>query len=293
MKNSIKDGLLNLKVKIEEGRLYATLKGISTGYLNLDNETGGLRQGSFIVVGARPGMGKTIFSINLMLQIAKQKDVPVHFFSLENDENYFLDRLVGIDSGIPVSLVEKRKLTSKQKERCHNSINKLKDLSICFNQCKPNVKELENLIEDAISLNDVKVIFIDNLHQVIASAENRKKDVVNNTASMLKAVAIKHKVCIVATSEVSRDVEYRGGDNRPILSDLRVSGSIEQEADLVTFLYRPDYYGFVENPDGSQCANQGELIIAKNRYGKLSTCWFNFNYDSLGFEEMDKPQFWD
>jgi len=263
------------------------LVGVSTGYEYLDTVLGGFNKGTLTVIGARPGMGKTALLINCILKSSIKKPVPMLYVSFENGEEYFISRLLSLDSKIPNQTILKGKLTDDEKVEINKSAEKIKDLPISFQEDIFTIEQLIDVVTKAVIDLNVEVVFLDYLQLIRCEhpGKNRERDV-NQIMHSLKELAKKLKIGIVISSQLSRAVETRGGDKRPMLSDLRESGSIEQVADAVAFLYRPEYYGFTEWADCRPCNGEADLIIAKNKRGPLEDVRFSFKARHLEFKEI-------
>lgn len=264
------------------------LVGVSTGFMNVDRILGGYNKGTVTVIGARPGMGKTSFLINCMLKSSLLNPVPMLYVSFENGEDYFISRLLSLDSKIPNENISKGQLVDQEKQEIESSAEKIKDLPISFQEDVFTIEQLIDVVTKAVIDLKIEVVFLDYLQLIRCDHpnKNRERDV-NQIMRSLKDLAKKLKIAIVAASQLSRAVEIRGGDKRPMLSDLRESGSIEQVADVVAFLYRPEYYGFSEWPDCRPCNGEADLIIAKNKRGPLEDIRFSFKARHLEFSEID------
>tara|TARA_B110000285_G_scaffold67788_1_gene77845 strand:+ start:4033 stop:4977 length:945 start_codon:yes stop_codon:yes gene_type:complete len=263
------------------------LVGVSTGYDYLDTVLGGFNKGTLTVIGARPGMGKTALLINCILKSSIKKPISMLYVSFENGEDCFISRLLSLDSKIPNQAILKGKLTEDEKIEIGKSAEKIKDLPISFQEDVFTIEQLIEVVTKAVIDLNVEVVFLDYLQLIRCEhpGKNRERDV-SQIMHSLKELAKKLKIGIVISSQLSRAVETRGGDKRPMLSDLRESGSIEQVADAVAFLYRPEYYGFTEWADCRPCNGEADLIIAKNKRGPLEDVRFSFKARHLEFKEI-------
>lgn len=241
---------------------------IKTGIEDFDERIP-LFRGEYIVIGGRPAMGKTHLLMNLALNIST--NVPVLYCSFDLSEGLLMKRMVAALSGISLNQLMMGSLNRLelkliesvnaefQERRLWISDQGTNSLQILRERCKKHVEE-----------DGVQVIFIDYIQLVSSDRYRHNREMEMSYVSReLKAIAREFNVLIIASSQLSRMVETRGGDKRPILSDLRESGSIEQDADKVFFLYRPEYYGFMQDEDGNTTDGITELILAKNRSGSL------------------------
>lgn len=247
---------------------------IYTGFSDLDAITGGFCLGDFNVVAARPGMGKTQFMVDLSLRFSKA-GFPVHYFTFDLSKKGIADRFIACESGISLqNLVhqtlneeERTKLIACEKSFSETVINISDDI-------QQSLTGFIKLCVDLVITKGVKVIVIDYI-QLISTfrfKNNREQQIALITRE-IKKMARAHNVCVIVTSQLSRSVENRGGDKRPMLSDLRESGAIEQDADKVLFLYRPEYYKITEDENGNNTHGQMEVIVAKNKTGITSTSY--------------------
>ena len=244
-------------------------QAIKTGLEAYDAAFGGLWPGEFVVVGGRPAMGKSHFLTNIAANIAAEHEVL--FYSLDNSSFMLMARIVASLSNLPVNYYRNGKLNeSQQKEldAVKDDINRLK-LRIVDRQAQ-SMGAFKALCIQHVEEFGVKVIFVDYLQLLSSNRYRNSRELeISHISRELKNLARDLNICVVATSQLSRSVEQRGGDKRPILSDLRVSGAIEQDADKVFFLYRPEYYGFIQDDMGMSNERLLELIMAKNRSGAL------------------------
>lgn len=238
-------------------------KSIHTGYKELDEETGGFKPGELIIIAGRPGMGKTTFVINLIKKIC-YAGKKVAMFSLEMSEESLASKIVSFETNVLLKNILNHKLEKREWEKISLSSNKFKKYNLLIDDSSyinPNI--ISERLEEA---GEVDIIFVDYL-QLLSSESTTGASRVIEVARItrdLRGIAKERGVPIVVVSQLSRANESRM-DKRPILSDLRESGSIEQDADKVIFLYRPGYYSEKEDP------NECELIIAKNRCGDTGT----------------------
>jgi replicative DNA helicase len=262
--------------------------GYTTGYKLLDTITGGLRPGSLMVIGGRPGMGKTAFLQCMMFNACEQSDRTTAFLSFECSEAYFTSRLLGLATGVNPGRIECGALQDKEFEKIHENVVTLENMNIFFSEHVYTISEIEQVVVNLVEEQKIKVLYLDGLQQIKSDQTHvNVEETLNHVTVELKRIARQYKIAIVTTSELSRSVEYRGGDKRPILSDLRDSGSIEQYADIVTFLYRPEYYALIEDENGMPTDGIAELIIAKNKFGFVDTTRFKFDKVHLRFEELE------
>jgi replicative DNA helicase len=264
----IKDILLSTFERIEE--LYNSeggITGVPTGFPDLDAMTSGLQPSDLILIAARPSMGKTSFALNIAANAAIRYKIPVAIFSLEMSKEQLVQRLLCAESHVDSHKLRTGRLDEEDWPRLARAMGPLSEAPIYIDDT-PGISSLE-LRAKARRLKAEKglgLILIDYLQLMTGrnGAENRQQEI-SEVSRSLKALARELSVPVVALSQLSRAPEVRA-DHRPILSDLRESGSQEQDSDLVAFLYRDDYY----NPD-TEKKNIAEVIIAKQRNGPTGT----------------------
>lgn len=264
------------------------LTGVTTGFKELDKITNGWQESDMIIIAARPGMGKTAFTLSLAFNAASaQKGVAI--FSLEMSDDQLVQRLISMQSMIPASKLREGNLDKEEFRSLHDAVEKLSDMPIYIDDTPAiNIFELRAKCRRLKQNHDIGLVVIDYLQLMSAGDKtkrgNREQEI-SSISRALKGMAKELKVPVIALSQLSRAVETRGGDKRPQLSDLRESGAIEQDADIVTFIYRPDYYDLSENIDTPD--NLAEIILAKHRNGSLGTVNLRFLKEYVKFVEDD------
>jgi replicative DNA helicase len=270
---------------------------IKTGFSEFDEFCGGFGLGEFVVIGARPGIGKTQLLVNLAIQIAEQH--PLLYMTYDLPDNQLSSRFISCVTDIPVQNLLQNQLTDAQKSQLSRVEPALMNLNLFVqDSLSSSISALKSYCEKHIAQDGIKIIFVDYL-QMLSSYRHRfnREHEISAICRELKNLAKEHHVCIVATSQLSRAVETRGGNKRPLLSDLRESGAIEQYADKVIFMYRPEYYGFFEDEEGIPTERRVDLIISKNRSGYLGTVSLKRNdrftsfkspFDLFGDFELDE-----
>ncbi len=245
--------------------------GLSTGFVDLDRMTSGLNNSDLIILAARPAMGKTAFSLNLLLNVAKIENKSVLFFSLEMSSSQLYQRLLAIEAGVPLQNIRNGYLDEDAWQNIGIATGKLSNTKIFIGDL-PNVTVLEirSLARKLKSRGELDLIVIDYLQLIKGKGGDNRQQEISDISRALKGLARELDIPIIALSQLSRAVESRM-DKRPMLSDLRESGAIEQDADIVAFLYREEYYI-------PETENKGitELIIGKQRNGSTGTIKFNF-----------------
>jgi len=253
-----------------------------SGISAVDNITSGWGRGELIVIGARPGMGKTAFILSCALNQA-QRGEPVAIFSLEMTKLQILYRLASIVTGIDLETLSKKKLDDSRWIQLSQAIGKLESLPIFIDDTPGiNIVDLRAKCMRLTQKEGIKCVYVDYLQLItIKLADNRSRE--NEVSEISKSLKVAAKECdipVVALSQLSRQVEMRPvHDRRPKLSDLRESGSVEQDADQVAFLFRPEYYNITEDANGVSTSGIGEFIVTKNRNGGTGTAIMRFiNY---------------
>ena len=265
--------------------------GVKTGLRRLDNKTGGFQNSDFIVVAARPGMGKTSFVNTLLLNMAVKFQQPVGFLSLEMSTHQTAMREIAMESEIDIDALIRGKISSDDFEGIIAAAERLSQGNIYVDDT-PGLNPYE-IRSKAMLMKvkyGIKALFFDYIQLGTDSTTKSEIEAIGNISKTLKSVAKELDIPVIGLSQLSRDVEKRGGDKRPRLSDLRQSGSIEQDADMVVFLYRPEYYGLETAEDGTSLKGKGEIIISKYRNGKIGQGWFKFIGGKLKWADLDETE---
>lgn len=244
---------------------------IKTGLADFDELFGGFGLGEFIVIGGRPGMGKTQLLIQLALEVSTEN--PVLYFTFDLSLYQLSNKFMSAVSDISVDKLLFGDLTENDRVNLNQEAEKLKTNQLFLNDsCHSSISDLRSLVQQHIAANNVKVIIIDYIQMFSARRTRQNRDLeVAYITRELKNIAKDFNICVIASSQLSRSVEMRGGDKRPQLSDLRESGAIEQDADKVIFIYRPEYYGLLQDESGYSTNGLVDIILEKNRNGKTGT----------------------
>ena len=266
------------------------LRGLKTGFRDLDKKTAGFQKGDFIVIGARPAMGKTTLAQNLAYNIASINKKGVLFFSMEMAANEIIDRMISDVSGVDNWKMRTGNLSDEEFQRIGDALAEMDEIPIYIDDTSSmTIMELRNKARRAMHDHDIGIVIVDYL-QLIQGSDRYKGNRVQEVTEIsrgLKILARELEIPVVALAQLSRNVT--GRDNpRPVLSDLRESGSIEQDADLVMFLHRPDYYK--QNDDDHEDDHITELIIAKHRHGAIGKIELYFHPELLRFMSLDKER---
>jgi replicative DNA helicase len=276
--------------QIENAKNQTGISGIPTGFLKLDGLTAGWQRSDMVIVAARPGMGKTAFVLSMARNVAVEHKRPVAVFSLEMSSTQLVTRLIASESGISSEKLRKGDLNDAEFAILHQHLTRLDQAPIFIDDTPAlNIFELRAKCRRLVSQHNVELIVIDYLQLMTTGGDNRggnREQEISSISRSIKSIAKELNVPIIALSQLSRAVETRGGDKRPQLSDLRESGAIEQDADLVCFLYRPEYYKIYEDTYGSTLGI-GEVIIAKHRNGALDTVLLRFIPELAKFTDLE------
>ncbi|MEM9686647.1 MAG: replicative DNA helicase [Bacteroidota bacterium] len=290
--------VIQAKKKIEEISNKKGLSGISSGFDKLDKLTSGWQPSDLIIIAARPGMGKTAFVLSMARNIAVNSDSPVAFFSLEMSSVQLITRLISSETGLSSEKLRTGRLEKHEWEQLNVKVKGLEKAPIYIDDTPSlSIFDLRAKARRLASQYGIKLIIVDYLQLMTSGGSqkggNREQEI-STISRNLKALAKELDVPIVAISQLSRAVETRGGSKRPLLSDLRESGAIEQDADIVSFIYRPEYYKIEEWDDEERSPTQGqaEFIVAKHRNGGLDNIRLKFighlgKFDNL--DDFDTP----
>jgi len=269
------------------------LTGIATGFTALDRVTSGWQRSDLIIIAARPGMGKTAFVVSALRNASVDFKKPVAIFSLEMSSIQLVNRLISAEAELDSEKIKKGNLEDYEWEQLIHKTAKLSEAPIFIDDTPAlSILELRAKARKLVAQHGVELIVIDYLQLMSGdttksnSAGNREQEIASISRA-LKNIAKELNIPIIALSQLSRAVEVRGGDKRPQLSDLRESGSIEQDADMVCFLYRPEYYNITADEEGNSLQGIGEVIIAKHRNGSLETVKLKFIGKFTKFADMD------
>ena len=268
-----------------------TLSGIPTGFSNLDRITSGWQASDLIIIAARPGMGKTAFALSMARNIAIDHNTAVGFFSLEMSSEQLVSRLIASEAELGANKLRKGDLADHEMIQLHEKIKYLSEAPIFIDDTPAlTIFELRAKARRLVKNHKVGILIIDYLQLMHAggNAGNREQEI-STISRSLKGIAKELKIPVIALSQVNRGVESRSGvgSKRPMLSDLRESGAIEQDADIVTFIYRPEYYKIFEWDNGDDSRGQAEIMIAKHRNGSLANIKLKFTAEFARFTNLD------
>ena len=265
------------------------LTGVTTGFSDLDKMTNGWQKSDLIIIAARPGMGKTAFTLSLAANAAAA-NIGVGVFSLEMADTQLVQRLISMESMVEASKLREGRLNQDEFQRLHQAVETLSQKPIFIDDTPAiNIFELRAKCRRLKQNHNIGLVVIDYLQLMSAgdsSKRGNREQEISSISRALKGMAKELSLPVIALSQLSRAVETRGGNKRPQLSDLRESGAIEQDADIVTFIYRPDYYDLEEVQD-----NTAEIILSKHRNGALGSVNLRFLKEYVKFIEDDTMSF--
>ena len=285
--------VMEAKKKIEEISKRDGLSGVSTGFEKLDKLTSGWQPSDLIIIAARPGMGKTALTLSMARNIAVGKQIPVAFFSLEMSSVQLITRLISSETGLSSEKLRTGKLADHEWQQLNVKVTDLEKAPLFIDDTPSlSIFDLRAKARRLSSQHGIKLIVVDYLQLMTAGASSKtgnREQEISTISRNLKALAKELNIPVIALSQLSRAVETRGGTKRPMLSDLRESGAIEQDADIVSFIYRPEYYNIDEWDDDERTPSQGqaEFIVAKHRNGGLDNIRLKFVGHLGKFEDLD------
>lgn len=262
--------------------------GLSTGFVGLDKITTGLHEDNLIILAARPAMGKTALALNIAQYIAVKEKKPVAVFSLEMGAESLIERMLAAEGMVEGYHLKTGNLSVEEWSRLVHAQGNLYDAPIFVDDTAGiRISEIRSKARKlAQEMGGLGVIIIDYLQLITGSKGENRQQIVSEISRELKILAKDLKVPVIALSQLSRAVEQRQ-DKRPMLADLRESGSIEQDADIVAFLYRDAYYQ-KEQADSQEANNVTELILEKNRHGSLGTVKLYFHKEYTKFSSVEE-----
>lgn len=287
MQSLVKEAIKDIEAaKNQDGNL----RGVPSGYLSLDRITAGWQKSDLIVLAARPGMGKTAFALSMARNIAVNHKMPVAIFSLEMSSIQLVTRLISAETELPAEKLKRGQLEEYEWKQLHSKISDLVEAPILIDDTPAlSIFELRAKCRRLKAQHNVRIIILDYIQLMSTSADSKagnREQEISNISRSLKSLAKELNVPIITLSQLNRSTETRGGSKKPILSDLRESGAIEQDADMVLFIYRPEYYKIDEDERG-QTKGMADIIIAKHRNGALAEIRMRFIDKFARFEELE------
>lgn len=286
--------VIQAKKRIEEISNKEGLSGVPSGFDKLDKLTSGWQPSDLVIIAARPGMGKTALTLSMARNIAVGQNIPVAFFSLEMSSVQLITRLISSETGLSSEKLRTGNLEPHEWEQLNVKVKGLEKAPLFIDDTPSlSIFDLRAKARRLASQHGIRLIVVDYLQLMTAGGSqkgggNREQEI-STISRNLKALAKELSIPVLALSQLSRAVETRGGSKRPLLSDLRESGAIEQDADIVSFIYRPEYYKIDEWDDEERTPTEGqaELIIAKHRNGGLENLRLKFVGKLGKFENLD------
>jgi replicative DNA helicase len=266
--------------------------GISTGYKRLDDLTSGWQSSDLVIIAGRPAMGKTAFALSMAKNIAADQNVPMAFFSLEMSGVQLVNRLIANTCEIEGMKILNGSLNAEEWERFDKRIQHLIDAPLYIDDTPGlSVFELRTKAMRLVREHKVQLIMVDYLQLMNANGMrfNSRQEEVSTISRSLKILAKELNIPVIALSQLNRGLEARTGADgkRPMLSDLRESGAIEQDADMVIFVHRPEKFGLTQGPNGEDYLGKAEIIIAKHRKGATDTVLLDFKGEYTRFENPE------
>ena len=265
------------------------VSGLATGFADLDRMTTGLQRGDLVIVAGRPSMGKTSWALNVVQTAAIEHEVPVAVFSLEMSKDQLVQRLMCAEGRVDAQTLRRGKLTADEYGRLGQAAGHLNVAPIWIDDSATStVLEMRAKSRRLMAEADLGLIVVDYIQLMSSSTRTDSRvQEVSEISRGLKAMARELEVPVIALSQLSRAPEQRT-DHRPQLSDLRDSGSLEQDADLVMFLYRPEYYTGPTDKDGNSVEGKAELIVSKQRNGPTGTVDLYFHKSYTRFDSLSR-----
>ncbi len=269
--------------------------GVPTGFTDLDRLTSGWQKSDLIIIASRPGMGKTAFTLSIARNAAMDFKKPVALFSLEMSSTQLVKRLISAEAELPADKIRKGNLKDYEWAQLTTLAGKLSEAQIFIDDTPAiSIFELRAKCRRLKMQHNIEVVIVDYLQLMSGTGDNRmgnREQEISQISRALKALAKELDVAVIALSQLNRSVETRGGSKRPQLADLRESGAIEQDADLVMFLYRPEYYQITEDEEGNSTRGLCEIIVAKHRNGALDNVWVRFIDKFAKFVPLEKGEY--
>ncbi|MFC2115186.1 replicative DNA helicase [Bacteroidota bacterium] len=269
------------------------LSGVPSGYTKLDRLTSGWQRSDLIIVAARPSMGKTALALSMARSIAVEHKRPIAFFSLEMSSIQLVNRLIVSETELPSDRIRNGRLEEFEWKQLDYKIKGLVEAPIYIDDTPAiSIFELRAKCRRLKVQHQIEAVFVDYLQLMSGTGDSRgsREQEVSNISRSLKSIAKELDIPVIALSQLNRSVELRSGNKRPQLSDLRESGAIEQDADLVLFIHRPEKYDIYEDEQGNSLMGIAEIILAKHRNGPIGDVQLKFKEDSAKFVELDALQ---
>lgn len=282
----IKETIYNSAKRIQEATL-DHLIGLSTGFERLDEVLGGLVEGTLVTIGGRTGIGKTAFAFNLLKNLTIEKNIPSLYISLESTEQLCTNMLIACTLNIKYRGLLSGQLVAEEWEKMDKGLSRIANAPVYLDtKSTYTIDDICKTVEELVQEHQVKVIFIDYLQLIFAKTgftENRYLEL-NYITRRLKALAKEFNITIVLLSQLNRNAEdEKRYEHRPVLTDLRDSGTICDDSDVVCFVHRPEYYHIYQDEKGNDMHNVALVIVAKNRLGNTGDATLYVDMDSKRF----------
>src|SRR6056297_588319 len=277
----------------EAGKRDDSLSGVPSGFSMLDRLTSGWQPSDLVIIAARPSMGKTAFVLSMARNMAVDHERPIAFFSLEMSSIQLVNRLIVAETQLPSDKIRNGRLENYQWEQLEYKIKDLEQAPIFIDDTPAiSIFEIRAKCRRLKQKYNIQAVVIDYLQLMTAgqsSGSGSREQEVSTISRSLKSIAKEWTVPIIALSQLNRSVEMRSGNKRPQLSDLRESGAIEQDADLVLFIHRPEYYGLDVDEEGNSLKGIAEIIVAKHRNGPVDDVQLKFQKEFAKFSNLEEP----
>ena len=286
----IKEALKEIE---EAGKREDALVGTPSGFTKLDRLTSGWQKAELVIIAARPSMGKTAFALSMARNMAIEHGRSVAVFSCEMSSIQLVNRLIVAETDIPSDKIKNGRLNEEEWKQLDARIKKLVQAPIFIDDTPAiSITELRGKCRRLVAQHKLDIVIVDYL-QLMSGPDNAgsREQEVSLISRSLKSIAKELNVPILALSQLNRSVEMRGGSKRPLLSDLRESGAIEQDADMVVFIHRQEKFGIPEFEDGSSTKGIAEIILAKNRNGPVDDVRLRFREEKAQFTDLDDFDF--
>jgi len=273
----------------EAGKREDALVGTPSGFTKLDRLTSGWQKAELVIIAARPSMGKTAFALSMARNMAIDHGKHVAIFSCEMSSIQLVNRLIISETDIPGDKIKNGRLNEEEWKQLDTRIKKLVQAPIFIDDTPAiSIFELRAKCRRLMAQHKLDIVIVDYL-QLMSGPENSgsREQEVSTISRSLKSIAKELNIPILALSQLNRSVEMRGGTKRPLLSDLRESGAIEQDADMVVFIHRQDKFGIPTFEDGSSTKGIAEIILAKNRNGPVDDVKLRFREEKAQFVDID------
>jgi len=284
---NVKEQLGGLLKDIEYKMNNEGLNGITTGFNSIDKFTGGWQETDLVIIGGASSMGKTSLALAFAFNSAFIGGSPTCLFSYEMSSKQLLSRLISSDTGIDNKWILKGTLDQSEMSKIHESVGRIEETPLYVDECSSSsLKYLINRIRQYVITKKVKLFMVDYLQLVTNDKRGRSREQeVSEVARSLKNIAKELNITIIALSQLNRGVGQRS-ESRPTIADLRESGEIEQAADMVVLVYRPEYYGIKEDGDGQSTEGLAEIIFAKGRNVGTGVMGLRFQRELTKFHEI-------